>query len=163
MTNDSVIYTDGHHVKVTTYQFIAGETKYFIDGILSVRMNYIKAKIIPAIVLIVLGLAAVVAGFLHLFNTIQLDNLRIGTMTLTANRLAAIIGVVLILIGLISMAVRHRKYAVHILTADGEKEPVVSTKKDYIYQIVSAIEKAIEIVRPEKREVNVQPIRTDRS
>jgi hypothetical protein len=142
---DSIIYTDGRDVKVTTREFITGETNYLIDGILNARSNIIRAKTGSAIILMIIGLLFVAGGYFHLFNNLQVDSMRIGTLSLTPNRIAALAGAVLFLIGMFWIAISRNKYAVHITTAEGEKEPVVSTKKDYVNQIVSAINKALNI------------------
>jgi len=142
---DSIIYTDGRDIKVTTSQFIAGETNYLIDGIVNARTNFIRAKTGSAIILTVVGLLAIAAGYFHLFRTSQVDSLYLGTMVLTPNRIAAIAGLILVVIGVLWIALSHHRYAVHITTAEGEKEPVVSTKKDYVNQIVSAINKALNL------------------
>jgi hypothetical protein len=142
---DSIIYTDGRDIKVTTREFITGETNYLIDGILNARSNIIRAKTGSAIILMIIGLLFVAGGYFHLFNNLQVDSMRIGTLSLTPNRIAALAGAVLFLIGMFWIAISRNKYAVHITTAEGEKEPVVSTKKDYVNQIVSAINKALNI------------------
>jgi len=115
-----------------------------MQGIISARTNYIKAKATPAVVLILVGVLGVMAGFLHLFDNTQADGMHIGTLVLTANRISAIAGLILFIAGLFWLAGRRNKYAVHITTAEGEKEPVVSTKKDYVNQIVSAINEALD-------------------
>jgi len=142
---DSILYTDGRNIKVTTREFITGEKNYLIDGILNARSTLLKANPSGSILLMVLGLAGIAAGFLHYFSNLQVDNLHLGTLSLTPNRIAAILGAILFLSGLFWIMLSRNKYAVHITTAEGEKEPVVSVKKDYINQIVSAINKALNI------------------
>ncbi len=142
---DSIIYTDGRDIKVTTREFTTGETNYLIDGILNARSNRIKAKTGLAILLLITGLLFVAAAYFHVFNNLQVDSMHIGTLLLTPNRIAALAGAVLVLIGIFWIAMSRNKYAVHITTAEGEKEPVISTKKDYINQIVTAINKALNI------------------
>jgi hypothetical protein len=142
---ESIIYTDGHQVKVTTKEFITGHANYLIDGIVNARINLIKANIGSAILLIVIGLAGMAAAYFHIFETVPVDNMHIGTLLLTPNRIAALAGLLLLLIGLFWIILNRNKYAVHITTAEGEREPVVSTKKDYVHQIVSAINKALNI------------------
>jgi hypothetical protein len=140
---DNVLYTDGHHVKVTTHQFIVGRVAYLVDGILSARINLIRANTAGAIILLLVGIMAAVAGFLQLFSSVQIDSLALGDWIITGNRLAILIGGFLALCGLIWLVASHNRYAVHITTAEGEKEPIVSTKKDYVSQIVAALNKAI--------------------
>jgi hypothetical protein len=142
---DSILYTDGRSIKVTTREFITGEANYLIDGILNARSNLIKAKTGPAILFVIIGLMLAAGGFFHLFNNLQVDDMHIGTFPLTPNRIAALAGAILFLAGIFWIAMSRNKYAVHITTAEGEKEPVVSARKDYISQIVSAINEALNI------------------
>jgi hypothetical protein len=140
---DTVLYTDGHHVKVTTSQFIVGQARYLIDGIMNAKMNLIKANIGGAVILLLLGIVAGILGYLRYFSTEQIGELAIGSWVLTANRLAMIAGGFLIFCSLLWLLASHNRYAVHITTAEGEKEPLVSTKRDYISQIVAALNAAI--------------------
>jgi hypothetical protein len=57
------------------------------------------------------------------------------------------VGGFLVVLGSIALAVVREKYSVRIATAEGEKDAVVSTKKEYISQIVDAINNAVSYVR----------------
>jgi hypothetical protein len=140
---DTVLYTDGHNVKVTSTQFIVGSARYLIDGILQARMSLLKANIGGAIVLLLLGIATAAAGYFQFFSNEQVNNIAFGTWILTINRLAMLIGGFFILCSVIWVLAGRNRYAVHITTAEGEKEPLISTKRDYVSQIVNALNKAI--------------------
>jgi hypothetical protein len=140
---EGVIYTDGHGTKVTTQEFITGNATYLIRGIMEARMNQIRTSLIPSITLLVLGTIAFIAGYFQLLNHEEVIQFRIGEMDMTLNRIATLVGFIFIILGLVGLALRHKKYSVHIRTAEGEKDPVVSTKKDYVSQIVSAINTAV--------------------
>jgi hypothetical protein len=66
----------------------------------------------------------------------------VGGIFLTSNKLCMLIGGLLLLIGIVWTIVLHTKYAVRITTAEGEKNTVISPEKDYINQIVIAINSA---------------------
>jgi hypothetical protein len=51
-------------------------------------------------------------------------------------------GVLLLLAGLFIMLKQREKYAVRISTAEGEKDVVVSTSREYVNQIVDALNRA---------------------
>jgi hypothetical protein len=150
---EGVIYTDGHGTKVTTQEFITGNTTYLIRGIMEARMNQIRTSAIPSITLLVLGIIAFIAGFFRLLNHEEVVQFRIGEMDMTLNRIATLVGFIFIILGLIGLALRHKKYSVHIRTAEGEKDPVVSIKKDYVAQIVSAINAAVRERRQPEMEI----------
>jgi hypothetical protein len=140
---ENVLYTDGHHVKVTRQHLIVGKVAYLIDGILNARINMIHGNVAGAIILLLLGIVAALGGYFHYFSQEQIDSLAIGSWVVTTNRLALLVGGFLMLCSLIWLLTNHSRYAVHITTAEGEKEPIVSRKKDYVAQIVRAINKAI--------------------
>ena len=142
MVEDSVLYTDGHGVKVTTSQFIVGKAQYLIKGISDVRVDIKHAQRIPAVILSLLGLVAIVTGLAHLYSNVAMEPLYVGDYMITANHLAIIIGVVLMIPGIIWLAALHDRYAIHMTTAEGDKEPIVSEKRDYIRQIATALYKA---------------------
>ena len=137
---DNVLYTDGHGIKVTTSNFFTGKTTYKMDGILNARMNLIKAHYMPGVLLMLLGIVAAICGAIHLLPDNQMQSFYIANILVTANRLAIAAGILLFIGGLLTLMAQHDKYTVHIVTAEGEKDPVISEKKDYISQIVSAIE-----------------------
>jgi hypothetical protein len=142
---DNVLYTDGHGIKVTTVSFSTGKTTYRIDGILNAYMKLIKAHYAPAVLSIVLGLAALITGALHLIPDYLMQPLSISGTLITVHTIAVLIGALLLIIGVILIALQHDRYSVHIVTAEGEKDPIVSEKKDYVGQIVSALEYALRL------------------
>jgi hypothetical protein len=142
---DNVLYTDGHGIKVTTSDFFTGKNNYRIDGILNARMNLIKAHYARGIWLMLFGIAAVVVGILHLLPESTMPASTIANILVTSNRIAIAAGIFLFVAGILVMAVQHNKYSVHIVTAEGEKDPIISEKKDYIHQIVSALDYALRL------------------
>ena len=143
MIQDSVLYTDGHGVKVTPRQFIVNNIEYFLDGITDVKFLTIRPSKIPAVLILLLGLAAIVTGALKLWPYDLFQPLVIGSLLLTVNMVIIYAGILLLLIGVIWLAAVHDKYAVRIRTAEGEKNAIVSTKRDYIAKIFDAIEEAL--------------------
>lgn len=142
MTQESVIYTDGHGVKVTPNQLIINNAEYFLDGLTDIKLFTIRANKAPGILLMLVGLAAVILSFMGLFTRLNLNNISLGGLLLSADKAALIFGVILIFTGLLWTAVVHDKYAVRIRTAEGEKDALTSRKRDYIVQIVDAVNKA---------------------
>lgn len=142
---ENTLYTDGHGIMVTTSEFVTGKTSYKIAGIINAHVRLLKRTLTPALVLVILGVAGVITGFFHLYSNIAMDPFYVGNTIITANRLAIIAGFVLFVAGLALTAFLHDKYAVHIVTAEGDKEPVVSDRKQYIQQIVSALQKALRL------------------
>jgi hypothetical protein len=142
---DNVLYTDGHGIKVTTISFSTGKTTYRIDGILNAQMKLIKAHYGPALLMMLIGFAGIMAGALHLISDNVMQPISVSGIIITVNTLSIILGGLLLVAGVILLAVQHDKYSVHIVTAEGEKDPIVSEKKDYVGQIVSALEYALRL------------------
>jgi hypothetical protein len=142
---DNVLYTDGHGIKVTTVNFSTGKTTYRIDGILNAHMRLIKAHYAPSLIMMVLGFAGIMAGALHLIPDHLMQPFIVSGMVITVNLVSIFLGALLLIGGAVLLAVQHDKYSVHIVTAEGEKDPIVSEKKDYVGQIVSALEYALRL------------------
>ena len=69
---------------------------------------------------------------------------------ITGNTLAIIIGSLLVLIGILITGLMRERYAVRIATAEGEKNVIVSSRKEYVKQIVDALNEAFNFSRPNK-------------
>ena len=93
--------------------------------------------------LLLLGLVAAVLGFLNLVPADM--SLRTDNGVVDSNTLAIWVGIALALVGILLLASMHDRYAVRIGTAEGEKNAVVSRKREYIAQIVDAIHNAFNI------------------
>ncbi len=139
METESVIYTDGHDVKVTSTKLISGKREYLLSGITAFRLQIIRANRAVPILLLLLGFAAIVAGLLHALPPDLINPVNLSDKVLTINDLAAIAGAVIVLLGIIWMIAEHDRYAVQITTAEGNKDVIVSTKRDYADQIVTAL------------------------
>lgn len=143
MTPDKVIYTDGRDVTVTDSALKVKSTSYKLSGITKVMMRTIHPDRWPAILLLLLGLVAAVFGFLNMVPAEM--SLRTNNGVVDSNTLAIWVGIGLALIGLLILASMHDRYAVRIGTAEGEKNAVVSRKREYIAQIVDAIHNAFDL------------------
>lgn len=143
MTPDNVIYTDGRDVTVTDSTLKVKNTSYNLSGITKLTLWTIRPDRWPGILLLLLGLTAMVLGFMNLVPAQM--NLETDSGVVNSNTLAIWIGIALTVIGILILASAHERYAVRIGTAEGEKNAVVSTKREYIAQIVDAINRAFDV------------------
>lgn len=143
MEHNKVIYTDGHGVTVTDENFKVKEKVYSLRGIIHHGLWTIRASRIPSFFLIVLGLISLVLGILE-FVSAFFPDLVLNNNTISSNMVAIWVGAFLLLIGILWLVMAKDKYAVRIATAEGEKNAIVSTKKEYINQIVTAINDAFQ-------------------
>jgi hypothetical protein len=143
MAHDRVIYTDGRDVVVTDSTLKVKNASYRLNGITKFYFWTIKPERWPGILLLLLGLTAAVCGFLGLLPPDM--NMQTDTGVITANSIAWWAGLGMTLLGILALIVSKERYAVRINTAEGEKNAVVSTSRDYISQIVDAIHSAFDI------------------
>ena len=143
MHPDTVIYTDGRNVKVTSSEFIIGHMKYLIDGIMAVRMHLIRSPKALPIILILIGALVVAAGLFYNFGGGS-ESTYIANVAVTPERIAVFAGVLFMLSGIIMLSLLHDKYALLVTTAEGEKNLLISRNRDYVNQIMSAIREALQ-------------------
>lgn len=143
MTPDKVIYTDGRDVVVTDSTLKVKNTSYKLNGITKLSFWTIRPERWPGILLILLGLTAVVFGVMDLLPASMDLNTNAGVFEI--NTLALWVGAVLTLVGFLILAAAKTRYAVRIGTAEGEKNAIISPKKEYIAQIVNAIHSAFDL------------------
>jgi hypothetical protein len=137
---DKVIYTDGRDVTVTDSTLKVKNTAYKINGITKLCLWTIRPERWPGVLLMVLGLTALVLGWLGMMPADM--NMTTDNGVISGNTLALWVGGALFLIGLLILALTRERYAVRITTAEGDKNALVSPKREYVAQIVDALNKA---------------------
>jgi hypothetical protein len=147
MIPEKVIYTDGHDVTVTDSTLQVRNHEYRLNGVIKCGMMVIQPRRAPGIILLILGLVLIVAGAMQAIRPEYVPDMEIAGNLFTANTVAIWLGGALALIGLLILGLMRQRYAVRISTAEGEKDAVVSDKKEYIHQIVDAINQAVNYVR----------------
>jgi hypothetical protein len=114
-----------------------------LNGITKLGLWTIRPDRWPAVLLLVLGILAAVAGYMH-YLPATLDFEANGRYY-QANTVALWAGGVLIVLSILALALTKERYAVRIGTAEGEKNAVVSYKREYILQIVDALHSAFDL------------------
>lgn len=148
MIPDRVLYTDGHDVTITDSTFQVKNTSYSLKGIIKHGLLILKPHRLPGILLLVIGLLLCIAGVLTLIPASSVPDSYINGSYVSANTMAIWIGAALALIGLLITGLIRERYAVRIATAEGEKNAVVSTQKEYITQIVNALNEGLRLTKP---------------
>ncbi|HTE34762.1 MAG TPA: DUF6232 family protein [Chryseolinea sp.] len=142
MIPDKVIYTDGHQVTVTDSEFHVKNANYKLNGLINHGLYVVRPSPLPTIVLILIGLALIGLGFAKLVPSDMIKDVTIGGTLVSANTMAMAVGGFLALIGVLTIGLLRERYALRISTAEGERNVLVSPKKEYISQIVEAITSA---------------------
>ena len=148
MIPEKVIYTDGHDVTVTDSTLQVRNHEYRLNGITKCAMMVLQPQRAPAIILLLLGIGLIVVGVMQAIDPATIPDFNIADKLVSANTLAIWTGGALALIGLLLLGLMRVRYAVRIATAEGERDAVVSPKKEYIHQIVDAINHAFMPVNP---------------
>jgi hypothetical protein len=142
MIPDKVIYTDGRGITVTDSTFQVNKTTYRINGITKHGLMIIRPERVPGLLLLIVGFLVAMVGILNLIPPTLIPDMQVGDQLVSANTVAMWAGGAVALIGLLILAILRERYAVRIATAEGEKNAVVSDKKEYISQIVNALDDA---------------------
>ncbi len=145
--SDKVLYTDGREVTVTDSTLLVRNNAYRLNGVTRCGMHIVAPRRAPGIILLIAGLALATAGMLQALPSGLINDLEVGTRTFGVNTVAVWAGAALMLIGILVLGIVRERYAVRIATAEGEKNAVVSDQKEYVHQIVDAINQAISYVR----------------
>ena len=138
-TEDRIIYTDGDKVTVTDSTFHVRKRDYKLNGIIRHGLYVMRPSRLPSIFFILVGFALMIIGFAELVPADRFHDVIVANMAISANTMAMIAGGLMALIGVISIGLLRDRYAVRISTAEGEKNVIVSARKDYIAQIVDAL------------------------
>lgn len=141
MIKDKIIYTDGHTVTVTDSMFHVRKTAYQLNGIIKHGLYVLKPHRLPGLFMVLTGLILIVAGLAKLAPGVPNDIIVNGT-TIPAHTFILVTGAVVALTGVLITGLMRERYAVRIATAEGEKNVVISSQKEYIAQIVDAISSA---------------------
>lgn len=143
MTPDRVIYTDGRDVTVTDSALKVKNTSYNLNGITKLSFWTIRPDRWPGILLLLIGLTAAVLGFLNLVPADM--NIQTDDGIVSGQTISLWVGIILTVLGLLILLFARERYAVRIGTAEGEKNAVVSRKREYIAQIVDAVHSAFDL------------------
>lgn len=144
MTTEKLLYTDGHKVTVTDSTFRVDKHLYHLEGIVRHDFKVIAPRRVPILVSITAGLSFLTLGVFNLVPVNVIPQLEVGNYVLTARLLSLIFGGAMLLAGFIFLMIEKEKYGVQIVTAEGEKDVVISKKREYITMIDEALTKALQ-------------------
>ena len=142
MKNENVLYTDGHDVTVTSDMFKVKKKWYSLNGITKHNFSILPPARVACYTLLVLGALLEVVGAANLIPPTVVSDMFVFNTWLTANQLAIGAGIIFLVTGALWMMFTKERYAVSITTAEGERNVVVSERKEYITQIVHALNEA---------------------
>jgi hypothetical protein len=127
-----VYYSNGNEVTITDSGLTVKKRLYQLSGISGHSLSIVAPARIPYIVL--MGLSVIIF-FIGVFNILP-------TAAALTPMAVMVTGALLFAAGFVVVIMKKEKYAVKIITAEGEKNVVVSQSREYVNQIVAALNRA---------------------
>jgi hypothetical protein len=143
MIPDKVLYTDGRDVTVTESTFQVKNRAYELRGITKFGLLIRRPDRFPGVLLLLGGIVLAVCGYFGWIPENVMEGDSVNAAATDPNAMAMWVGAGLALLGVVIMAIVRERYSVRIATAEGEKDAIVSTRKEYISQIVDALNRAV--------------------
>lgn len=138
-STEEILYTDGQDVVITLSTLQVRDRFYRMKSIRKFGLTILEPFRLPGIVIFLIGALLAFAGMASAMPADILPDVMISGQMIDANTLAVWLGAILSLAGLLFVLLVRQRYAVRIATVDGEKNAVVSTRKEYVDEIVSAL------------------------
>jgi len=138
-----ILYSNGKNVIVTSREFIVDSARYLLKSINNVSLHFVKHYKYPPLTFIIAGILSIITGVAGLFHNVQLEEMYIGNILITTDRLLIIIGGIILLLGLLWLSILHNEYVVIISTEDGVRNPISGRKKEEVVKIVAALTNAV--------------------
>jgi hypothetical protein len=141
METEEIFYTDGQDIVVTLSTLQVRDRFYSLKNIKKHSLAILQPARLPGVVLFIIGLAMALCGMMDAFSPNSLQQAGLVSVADT-NHAAQWTGTALTIGGLLLTVLLREKYAVRIATEDGEQDAVVSTRREYIREIIDALNRA---------------------
>lgn len=151
MIQDKVLYTDGHDVTITDTMLRVRNMSYRLIGITKHGLHIVRPHRLPGFLLVVVGVLLLVSGILNLMPKNFIPSVDMFGMSFSGNAILLGAGAGIVLVGVLIVGLLRERYAVRIATAEGEKDVVVSKQKEYVTQIINALNLAFNFGRAKKK------------
>jgi hypothetical protein len=143
MTADKIFYTDEqHHVIVTDSTFVVKDKAYNIFAIRDHIIREIKPVPLAGLFITSIGAILALAGMFQFGSFEFIPQVTVLGRTISAYWWVVLAGAFLLFAGLLMIVMVRPKYALHISTAEGEDDVIVSPKREYVKQIIDALNRA---------------------
>jgi len=101
--------------------------------------------------MVLLGGMMITMGVLRLIPENTIPNISFYSIEISANTLALGLGAGLLVVGSLVLGFMKDRYAIRIATAEGEKNVLVSPRREYVAEVVDALNKAFMTLVSPKR------------
>ncbi len=152
MMQERILYTDGHEVTVTDSFFKVRKALYQLRGITKHGLLIIHPDRFVPFLTLLLGAMMITMGAFRLIPERAIRNFQFYSIEISANTLVLCLGAGLFIAGCLVLGFMKDRYAIRIATAEGEKNVLVSRRREYVALIVDALNKAfLAIVSPQEK------------
>jgi hypothetical protein len=143
MLNEKILYTDGHDVVVTDSTFRVRKQLFKLNKIIKHGFSIVKPNRAPGFLFIGLGLIGLTVGVSKSLDDATLPiQTSISVLGIESSILLIILGATLMVAGIVIIIALKERYGVHIVTEEGEKDVLVSDRREYVSIVVEALNKA---------------------
>lgn len=148
MIADKIFYADPQqHVIVTDSAFIVKNKEYSIPGIRNHVMKEVKPIPFHGLTFIAIGVFIALSGMFHSISFDFIPPVIVGNWTIGSYVWPIMFGTILFFWGLFMVATVKAQYALHISTAEGENDVIVSPQQEYVRQIIDALNRACMLLK----------------
>jgi hypothetical protein len=120
---------------------------YHLIGITKHGLHIVRPHRLPGFLLVIAGILVLVSGILNLVPKDFIPSVEMFGISLSGSAILLGTGAAIVLVGVLIVGLLRERYAVRIATAEGEKDVVISKQKEYVTQIISALNRAFNFVR----------------
>lgn len=150
MTTDEIFYTDGQDVVVTLSTLQVKDRFYKLRAIKKHGLAILQPARLPGLIAFIAGVILSLTGLANTFTSNVSFSWFMNGEPVSVSFIAQWGGVLLAMLGLFLTIALRERYAVRIDTSEGEQFAVVSTKREQIMEIVSALNRAFMTIDVEK-------------
>ena len=150
MATEEIFYTDGQDVVVTLSTLQVKDRFYRLKAIKQHGMAILQPVRVPGLLLFVAGVVLSIMGLANAFTEMIPASWSPTGTPMSFNVFAMWFGVLIAMGGLMLTIALRERYAVQIDTPEGEQLAIVSTKREQIMEIVSALNRAFMMIDVER-------------
>jgi len=150
MATEEIFYTDGQDVVVTQSTLQVKDRFYTLKAIRQHGMAILQPVRLPGLLVFIAGVILSIMGLANSFTEMVPASWSPTGTPMSVNVVAMWFGVVMAMGGLFLTVALRERYAVKLETPEGEQLAVVSTKREQIMEIVSALNRAFMMIDVER-------------
>jgi hypothetical protein len=150
MATEEILYTDGQDVVVTMSTLQVKDRFYRLKAIKKHGVAILQPVRLPGLIVFIVGVVVSIMGLSGTFHSAIPAQWSITGEPMSVNDVAQWVGVLMVMGGLMLTIALRERYAVRIDTSEGEQLAVVSTRREQIMDIVSALNRAFMAIDVQK-------------